>query len=604
MHGIKLSTALAVMAVVFAVSTRPVAAAVTPEQKAAAREIQELLQEVNRLVRAKDYEAAGKALTSARDELKALAASGEPDDTRALVGTLEKRLRGVERLLKSKLGDGAGGPSEGPSFSKDVAPILLTRCGGCHVSRTRGGLSLASYAAIGQGADGSPVVVARDSASSRLIEVIRSGEMPKGGGRVAEAELATLEQWIDAGARFDGADPTVTLDRLAPAGGPSMNMTALAVTPPTGKETISYSRDIAPVLVAECTGCHGGNQPSANLNFDAFNSLLRGGNTGAILVLGKPYESLLVQKLRGMAGARMPLRRPALADDVIAKFATWISEGATFDGPDPAQSTEEVVQVYVARRMPHDELAVARAERAVKNWQLAIPDEEPAQHATNQFLFLGDRPSAELAPLAEIAEAEAAKFARLVGLRENEPLIRGRLTFFVLSRRFDYSEFVQMVEEREVEEGEEAHWRFNVIDAYACVLLPRDPDPVRVAGLIAREIIGAYVDQLGDVPDWFSRGSALALAAQLEPRGADRGALDEAARAARAKLNYPETFLAGNVVPADVGPLSYGLVKFLLTSPDRYRALLGALREGQKFNDALQQHYGRDAEGLVKLWPR
>lgn len=604
MRRLRYWIALAALAAAVTMPPEPVHGAITPEQKAAAREIQDLLREVNRQVRAKDYEAAGKALATAREQLKTLAGDGKSNETRSLVAPLEKTLAGVERLLKSRTGNVPGSMADGGSFSQDVAPVLLSRCGGCHVNRTRGGLSLASYAAMGRGADGSPVVVPGDSQSSRLVDAIRSGEMPKGGGRVTEEELATLEKWIDAGAKFDGTDPTTTLDRLVPAGTAPMNRGRLMATAPTGNETILYSRDIAPVLVAECTGCHGGNQASSNLSLDSFNGLLRGGNTGEIIVPGKPDESLLIQKLRGMAGARMPLRKPALDDEVIAKFVTWIAEGATFDGLSPVQSTEEVMQVYLARHMSHDELAAERVTHALKNWNLAIPDEKPAQHATNEFLFVGDRPAAELAPLADMAESAAAKFARLIGLPEGEPLIRGRLTFFVLARRFDYGEFAQMVEDREVDDGEESHWRYNVIDAYACVLLPRDPDPARASSLLSREIIGAYIDQLGDVPDWFSRGSALAVTAQLEPRGPDRTKLDEAARAARAQLRNPAAFLTGNVVPADVDPLSYSLVSFLLTSPERYRALLNSLREGQAFDASLQRHYGRDAEGLVKLWPR
>ncbi|MBX3413408.1 MAG: hypothetical protein KF708_12030 [Pirellulales bacterium] len=578
-------------------------AAVTPEQKAAAKEIQDLLREANRQIRVKDLDAATKTLSTARDELKKLAASGDERETRGLAAPLEKRLAGMEKLLGEKLG--RSGMPAGPSFSKEVAPILLARCGACHVRRTRGGLSMSSYAAIGQGADGSPVVVAGDSESSRLVESIRSGDMPRGGGRVPSEELATLEAWIKGGARFDGDNPNTPLDRLVPAGSAMPAMTdALMVARPKGNETVLFSRDIAPVLVAQCIGCHGGNQASANLNLDDFNSLLRGGNTGALLVPGKADESLLIQKLRAPERERMPLRRPALPEETIARFVTWINEGATFDGLDPRRPTDEIAEIYRTSQMSHEELSAERVDYARKKWHLAIPDEKPAQHETPQFLFVGDRPAAELAPLADLAEASATRFAKYVNLPTGEPLIRGRLTFFVLARRFDYGEFAQMVEGREAEATEDAHWRYDILDAYSCLVLPREADPARASGLLTRELIGAYLEHLAEVPAWFARGSALALAAQLEPRGADRAALDEAARAARAKLTNPQAFLTGNVVPAEVDPLSYGFVKFLLTSPERYRALLASLRGGQKFDEALKQHYGRDAEALVKLWPR
>ena len=50
-----------------------------------------------------------------------------------------------------------------------------------------------------------------------------------------------IRKWIDAGAQWDG-DPVA----MASVGGSSM---------PTGKETVSFMRDIAPVIVGSCTRC-------------------------------------------------------------------------------------------------------------------------------------------------------------------------------------------------------------------------------------------------------------------------------------------------------------------------------------------------------------
>ena len=43
-----------------------------------------------------------------------------------------------------------------------------------------------------------------DPADSNFIEVIESGEMPKGGLKVSDSELGTLKQWIAQGAKYDG----------------------------------------------------------------------------------------------------------------------------------------------------------------------------------------------------------------------------------------------------------------------------------------------------------------------------------------------------------------------------------------------------------------
>ena len=53
-------------------------------------------------------------------------------------------------------------------------------------------------------------IVASDPAGSHFIEVIESGEMPKGGLKVSDSELKTLKQWIADGAKFDGDDEKKT----------------------------------------------------------------------------------------------------------------------------------------------------------------------------------------------------------------------------------------------------------------------------------------------------------------------------------------------------------------------------------------------------------
>jgi hypothetical protein len=107
------------------------------------------------------------------------------------------------------------------SFTRDVAPLLVRRCGSCHVTGRKGDFQMDSYAAL----MASGVVQRGAAASSRLVEVIASGDMPRGGGRVTPAELAALSKWIDAGAAFDAADPAARLDRLA-----------MATVPGTGPE--------------------------------------------------------------------------------------------------------------------------------------------------------------------------------------------------------------------------------------------------------------------------------------------------------------------------------------------------------------------------------
>ena len=88
------------------------------------------------------------------------------------------------------------------SFEKHVAPIIVEKCGKCHVSSSKGKYGIASYEALID----SGSITSGDPSGSSFIQVIDSGEMPKGGLKVTDKELSLLKQWITAGAKYDGAD--------------------------------------------------------------------------------------------------------------------------------------------------------------------------------------------------------------------------------------------------------------------------------------------------------------------------------------------------------------------------------------------------------------
>jgi hypothetical protein len=92
---------------------------------------------------------------------------------------------------------GAGGVS----FSQDVLPILTNRCQRCHGGgRTSAGIDLSSYASIMAGSPGGPIVIPSNSAASRLVESIVSGQMPRGSGKLPASEIETISNWVDQGA--------------------------------------------------------------------------------------------------------------------------------------------------------------------------------------------------------------------------------------------------------------------------------------------------------------------------------------------------------------------------------------------------------------------
>ena len=95
------------------------------------------------------------------------------------------------------------------SFERDVRPILKAACFHCHGEgeRLRGGLDLRLRRFLLQGGEHGPVIVPGQPEQSRLLELIRKGEMPKGEHKLTAAQIATIGRWIAGGARTLRAEP-------------------------------------------------------------------------------------------------------------------------------------------------------------------------------------------------------------------------------------------------------------------------------------------------------------------------------------------------------------------------------------------------------------
>lgn len=394
-----------------------------------------------------------------------------------------------------------------------------------------------------------------------------------------------------------------------PPGSPTTNAAPamkerIPVTKSRGNETVSFAGGIAPVLAEQCLGCHGSNQPRANLNMSRFDGLLRGGDRGPPALPGKPQDSLLVNKLRGTAGARMPLNRPALPDEVIKKFETWIEEGATFDGDRPNQDIRLVAALYKARNSSHEELARERMELAKKNWQLAMPDIMMGSSEHENVVVIGRlADEARLREIGELAEAQIPKLAKLLRMPADRPAVKGRSTLYYFQRSYDYGEFGQMVEQRDLSSDARGHWRFTVVDAYGAIMVPASQvvDDSMTA-LVTQQLAGIYAASIGkEIPDWFADGLARACAARVAPQGKMvLGWQKQFSRVMQTVLS-PRDIVTDRLPPEEAGVVRYGLMKDLMRARG-FPKLLTALRSGTPFNEALQETCGATAEQLAGIW--
>ena len=584
------------------------AAAPSAEQRAQVKDAEADLRKAANLFRAKKFAEAGKLIEKAQDALATLA-SEESAELADLTGDLRKRLSRASELLQQQGvkirppaansgGTPAAGGKDAVSFSRQIAPLLVARCGGCHVQRSRGEFSMATFAALDKGSTSGVVFMAGNAKGSRMVELIEAGDMPRGGGKVSPEELALIVAWIDQGAKYDGPDRTVPLASFRPAGGTG-EPPKLSVVPATGQEEVQFARDLGKVLLEHCVQCHGEQNPRANFSVSTYARLLAGGDSGPVIVPDKPAESLLVKKLRGMAGERMPLNKPALPEETIVGFEKWIAEGARFDGDDAAAPLEFTVALVAAKNASHDELRASRADLAARNWRLVLPDARNDHEETEHVLVYGTVARVVLAEVAKVADEQTARLARLFKTPKGQPFVKGGVTLYVFDKHYDYGEIGTMLEKRQIPEEWRGHWQYNGVDAYGCVLLEGDQVP---ASLVAQQLAGAYVASLGKVPRWFAEGSARAAAATIDRQDPRVKSWDDQVGEILKSTDKPAAFLTGELSPESSDVLSYSFVKYLLAQSSRYTQLLAALRSGTDFDKAFVEAYRDSPAAFVPTW--
>src|SRR6266568_2402629 len=97
-----------------------------------------------------------------------------------------------------------------PDFTRDIQPILESRCWACHGAKLQmHGLRLDRRAdALKGGGSGVPAIVPGASQQSLLIKYVSGLDkdvvMPPSGARLKPAEIEMLRAWIDSGAAFPG----------------------------------------------------------------------------------------------------------------------------------------------------------------------------------------------------------------------------------------------------------------------------------------------------------------------------------------------------------------------------------------------------------------
>jgi hypothetical protein len=496
-------------------------------------------------------------------------------------------------------------PAAGISFTRQVAPLLVTHCGGCHVTGRKGGFQITSY----DGLMKTGVVQRGVGDSSRLVEVIETGDMPRGGGKVTPQDLALLVAWINAGAVFDGADP---LAALGQAGGvPAAANAGMAPTAATAAVAlkpgdVSFAFEIAPVLLKNCAGCHDDDDPEARLSMHTFARFVRGGESGAAFVGGRASDSLLVRKIKGASGIegqRMPIGKPPLASDLIALIEKWIDQGARLDMLGPNATLADLAAAGRARSLSHADLRQARFTAAEKLWRRALADETAATATFDDVIVIGNLPESRLDEAAGTVEAAAAG-ARKQLIEGDGPLLKGGVACLLFAKAYDYSNFRQAILGEERPKGLTGNAGVSGDVAYGAVILPARTDgdsDADLAALAAEQIAAAAFTGRG-APAWFAQGAGRTVAAKVAPKAAVVKAWKTEAAESLARLAAPEDFFEGHAGPVAQAAIGGGFVSALAPSPAKLQAIVAGLDGGAAFDTAFADVFKSPPQALFAAW--
>jgi hypothetical protein len=400
---------------------------------------------------------------------------------------------------------------------------------------------------------------------------------------------------------------------------------------------LKFSQDIAPILVANCTGCHSGTGRGlrqGKLDLSTFEKLQK--RTPKIIFPGRPDESKIVLRIKGEETPQMPLGgNRTLSDEAIAKIEQWIKQGAKLDTgvtsgatlESYAASPEQVRRAQVAKQ-PIAERDKSIEDAGRQRWKIAGAPGKPDVVTGEHFIIFSSLARERASSLLRPMEAQYSQLKRLLGAASMDWV--EKVSLIVFSSRKELIEFVRTVDKREVESYEAAIAHLDVPQPYVAAVDPlggKKEDPASrhrvrpkreedneapaadrtLPGLLTEALGSGAVSAAGKAPRWLSKGIGSYLASHLEPRSSFYRHLRQSALAnfEQGWLTRATEALGDDVekLPAgDLHAIGFALVEAMMSGElkQRFPAFVGGMMNGkEKLDDVLTKVYGGTREDFL-----
>lgn len=594
-------TAVAASAIVICVVVG-VDGAPTLKQRRELSSIRRELSKVTALIRRKKFDEAEKAMEDAEKRLEKVMKEAKVTDRYPTVRTIKRSLASQRaRLLKAQGKSPEAKPKTNAlTFEKHVAPILNKSCSRCHTNNARGGLRIDRMQSLLK------TVTPGKAAASTLIKRLTSrgnDRMPKGGRPLSAQEIQTIAAWINQGANSAAGKPGVR------------PVVKVNIAKPTGDETVSFTKDIAPFMVNLCLGCHNDRRKSGGLSIATFEKMMQGGKSGRVILPGDLDGSRMWDLVGKQQPFKMPRGQALITRSNHSNLRKWIAEGAKFDGGDPKKSLRELVpteeELKAARfaKMSEQEFAQYRQKRTEETWKRVLPKDTPRYVESKEFFVYGNVSAARLEEIDKWAE-EHAETLRKLFRDKSKLLFKGKLAIVVMKDRFGYEEFNQVIQRRRIPREMIGHSVVDSVYEDAYIVLQNidgdssETNPGMKVNLVDH-LTGAFMKRGGGkLPDWVLRGTGLALAAQSDKKNEYINGLRAKVPGILKNVQRPESIFAnGTFSPVDIAPIGYTLVEFLMKGGSaKFGRFIAAIQGGSNVGAAMKRVYQADLKQMARAY--
>ena len=403
---------------------------------------------------------------------------------------------------------------------------------------------------------------------------------------------------------------------------------------------LKFSQDIAPILVANCVGCHRPGQAGVRkgkLDMTTFETFRKGTPDHKVFVAGKPEDSHLVLRITGAETPKMPQGgNRAISDEAVAKITQWVKEGARLDaGIDPkakldsyAATPEQLAQRELAK------LPVSQRDKKIEavgleRWKQANPKLKPEIVHGKQFITFSNLPKDRATSTIKQMETQYLHLRRL-GLPAKEWV--EKVSLYVFGSKNDFVEFVRTVEGRDLDPEELSTVKLSIPQPYLATVDPaggrkESPTPKRrgrgrrsegfesmgseqsLLGLLTEGLGTGVMAASGSPPRWLKEGIGLYLAYHVEPRSPYYRQVRQTVVANFQqdwKIKANQALGGGEQISSsDLRAVSFALVECMMTSEIFNRGfptfLHGMLKGQANLDDMLKEVYFGTREQFLNL---